>query len=45
MHRGHPLYIAMALLVAVVIQLLLLWKLRSGVKQSSAVDHSTSDDH
>ncbi len=45
MHRDHPLYVAIALLVAIGIQLVLLWKLRSGVKQTTVVDHQTSDDN
>jgi hypothetical protein len=44
MHRGHPLYIAIALLVAIGIQLVLLWKLRSGVKQTTVADHQQSSD-
>ncbi|WP_156900053.1 hypothetical protein [Alicyclobacillus contaminans] len=45
MHRSHPLYVAAALLAAMAIQLILMWRLRRGVRRNpSANSRLHSDD-
>lgn len=44
MDRSHPVYLAITILIAAALQLVLLWKLRRGIKET-AVARTDNEPH